>query len=401
MTTGDQTLRRLDIPAPSRTRTWVTRALVGVVVAGAVAAVAIAVVKSGSPSERGFETARVTRGDIVSRVTATGSLSPRRVVDVGAEISGRVAAVHADVNSRVAAGDLLVELDTTELEAALNEARANVASAEAAVATSRAGLSDAENRQERSRALHERNLEATAEHEAVTATLSRSQAELRGARARLEVARATLERARANIDNARILAPIDGIVLVRSIEPGQTVAAAFQAPVLFQIAEDLTRMELHVDVDEADVGRVREGQRATFTVDAYADRTFDATITRLAFASHLSERVVVYEAVLAVENPELLLRPGMTATASIETGREANVLIVPNRALRFRPPSDGPFAGRRTPPPPGPTVYVLEDAVPKVLSVETGATDGNSTAIRGEQIAEGLEVLVGLAREEP
>jgi HlyD family secretion protein len=298
-------------------------------------------------------------------------------------------------------GDLLVELDTTELVAALNEARANVASAEAALATTRAGLADAQNREERATALHDRNLQSTAEFEAATSTLSRSQAEMRGARARLELARASLERAQANLDNARIVAPIDGIVLVRSIEPGQTVAAAFQAPVLFRIAEDLTRMELNVDVDEADVGRVREGQSATFTVDAYADRTFDATITRLAFASHLSERVVVYEAVLAVENPDLALRPGMTATASIETGREENVLVVPNRALRFRPPPDGPFGGPRAPPPPGPTVYTLENGAPKAISVEIGATDGERTEISGEGIDDGLEVLVGLAQEAP
>lgn len=400
MTQVDQALAKLDIKAPSRRAVMFRRVAIVVAIVGVVAAGAAYYWMRPTAPVR-YDTARVTRGDIVATVTATGEITPRRTVDVGAQISGRVAAVHAEVNDHVHAGDLLVEIDTTLLAAAVGEARANVASAAASLDLARASLAEARSTSARNTALRERDLASAAVVESGEAAEARASAEVAGARARLAVARAGLERATIDLDRARIVAPIDGVVLTRTVEPGQTVASSFSTPVLFQIAEDLAFMELHVDVDEADVGRVREGQNATFVVDAYPTRTFTASIVRLVFASHIVERVVAYEATLSIENADLALRPGMTATATIETDRHAGVLTAPNRALRFQPAAAARFGPPRTSTAEGPRLFVLENNVPMPRPVTIGGTDGSVTEVSGEGITEGLEVVLGLAADEP
>ena len=392
-------LARLGIPAAqSSASKWLVR---GLVLAAIVAIIAggVAFARSRRSTGPRFETARVERGDLVATVTATGTLRATNTVDVGAEVSGRVARVHADYNDQVTAEQVLVELDTDQLDASLREARANLSVAQAAIGVARTALEDAQRLETRAQALHGRGLAAEAELENARATVARARAELARAQATAAVSRATLERAESALGRAVIRSPIDGIVLSRTVEEGQTVAAQFQTPVLFQLAESLDRMELHIDVDEADIGRVRERQAATFTVDAYSDRTFQATIDSLRYAPRTVQGVVTYEGVLGVDNHERLLRPGMTATATIVTDRREGVLLVPNAALRFVPPQGAFERGRRGALPIGPLVWTEEGATPTPHTVRLIATDGTRSQIEGEGITEGMQVLVDVIEQ--
>jgi HlyD family secretion protein len=395
----DESLRALGIPAPSRVRAWANRIGVVLFFVG-LAALGYRWYQSRQSTGPRYETAPVTRTELVATVTATGTLSPRHTVDVGPEISGRVRDVHVEPNDHVAVGDLLAEIDTTTIDAQIAEARANVQQAQASTRLARAALADARLSLTRVEALHGRQLTSDQERDVARSAVTRAEAELDGAVARTAVARAALDRAQTDLRRARILSPIAGVVLTRHCEPGQPVAATLSAPVFFQIAEDLGSLELHIDIDEADVGSVHEGQEATFVVDAHEDREFHATIARLHYASHTVSTVVSYEAELAVDNAEGLLRPGMTATATVITDRRAADLVVPNAALRFAPPVTPGFgASRRQDVPEGPVVWTLEHDQPVVHSVETTGSDGRNTAIHGAGIEEGTRVIVGLARE--
>ncbi len=386
---------QLGLKVESRGRIWAFRIFVVLAIASVIA-LGVRFGRNRTEPPPSYETARVERGEIVATVTATGTLRALNTVDVGAEVSGRVARVLVDFNQPVREGDVLLEIDPDQLEASVSEADANVRASRATVQMARASASEAVTNATRVEALHSRGLASAADFDQARAARERTEAELASATARLAVAQASLSRARAALARAIVRSPIDGIVLSRLVEPGQTVAAQFQTPVLFQLAEDLTRMELHVDVDEADIGRVREEQHASFTVDAYPDRSFDATIRSVRFAPRTVEGVVTYEAVLQVSNIDRLLRPGMTATATIITDRRTDALTVPNAALRFAPPTPrGPFAGsRRTPRSSGPALWTLEADAPVPHSIRVIATDGMRSEVHGEGITEGLEVLM-------
>jgi HlyD family secretion protein len=253
--------------------------------------------------------------------------------------------------------------------------------------------------------------------DAASATLARARAAVTNAGAQIEQARAKLDFDSTNLAKAEIRSPIDGVVLTRDVEPGQTIASSFQAPKLFQLAEDLAKMELEVDVDEADVGQVREGQEATFTVDAYPDRTFPARITQLRFASETVGGVVTYKAVLQVANADLALRPGMTATADIVVATVEQAVLVANEALRFVPPHEErdqrgllqkllPFGRRLSKPSPANargdskrTVYRLDDGRPERVEIQVGLTDGRRTQVVGGSVAAGTELIVDVAVE--
>ena len=303
-----------------------------------------------------YVTQEVTRGDLTVTVTATGNLEPRNQVDIGSELSGTIRAVNADVNDEVKAGQVLAVLDTTRLRAQVLQAESSLASAEARVLQSVASEKEARAnlaRLMKVRELSNNKLPSQQDLDVAEAAVARGAGEVAAARAAVAQARANLEAVQTDLSKTEIRSPINGVVLVRSVELGQTVAASLQAPVLFTLAEDLKKMELHVSVDEADVGSVEVGQKATFTVDAFANRTFSAQITQVHFASSntksstassagsaasaTSTGVVTYETVLEVDNSELLLRPGMTATAEIVTTDINDAVLVPNAALRFTP----------------------------------------------------------------
>ena len=367
-----------------------------------------------------YSTAPVTTGRLVVKVSATGNLHPTNQVDVGSELSGLVDSVLVDDNDRVKKGQLLAQLDLTRLqdqvarsEAALAVAQAQVVQMEASTAEAQANLARL---REVSR-LSGGKVPSKAEMATAEAAAKRSVAAESSARAAVRQADAQLRSDRTNVEKASIRSPIDGIVLLRKIEPGQTVVAAMQAPVLFTLAESLSQMQLQVSVDEADVGQVEIGQPAVFSVDAYPGRNYPAKIARVGFGSQTSNGVVSYLTILNVDNDDLSLRPGMTATADITVRDEAEVLLVPNAALRWSPPAAASAAPSRSflssllPGPPRGSgarkpvstapkggrqrVWLLaDDGTPLAIDVLAGATDGRVTRITETDLKAGQGVII-------
>ncbi|MCY1668802.1 efflux RND transporter periplasmic adaptor subunit [Rhizobium sp. SL86] len=359
-----------------------------------------------------YTTQPVKRGDLSVIVTATGSLEPTDQVDISSELSGTVRKVNVTYNSPVKAGEVLAELDTNKLQADVQSARAKLASAKANVVKADAELNSARIKLERLRSLVDKSISSQQDLDTAQYAYDSAVATKEMNESSVLSSEADLRLAEVNLAKAKIVSPIDGVVLTRDVDPGQTVASSLSAPVLFTIAGDLKRMELQVSVDEADVGQVRENQPATFTVDAYSERTFPARIKTVRFASETVSNVVTYKAILSVDNEDLLLRPGMTATADITVQAVKDTLLVPNGALRYSPPattqrSSGSMLSRlfSPPRPPGGSrnrqqdqdqssqtrrpVFVLTDGQPRRVMVETGATDGQFTIVKSGDIQEG------------
>jgi HlyD family secretion protein len=351
------------------------------------------------PAPIRFVSEPLARGSLTVTVSATGTLKPLNQVDVGAEISGRIVALNADYNDHVTKDEVLAQLDKTELAAKVLQSEANVANAEATMVEARL-------KRDRIQALRGTGTSSRQDLEGAQAAFDRAAASVKQAHALLDVDR-------NNLSRTDIRSPIDGIVLDRKVEVGQTVASMFQTPILFTIAEDLKRMRLQIDVDEADVGRVRVGQSASFTVDAYTGRRFAATVQQFRNAPQTSEGVVTYPVVLDLENPDLLLRPGMTANAEILTARVDEALLLPNGALRFTPPG---YAAVKVDDAHVKAVTIKAGAAPPSLAfpsgfgiawtsgpmphlVKLGASDGIHTAIESGDLKAGDAVLVDVERK--
>lgn len=370
-----------------------------------------------------YKTQEAAKGNLTVIVTATGTLQPTNQVDVGSELSGIIKSVEADYNDLVKVGQVLARLDTTRLEAQVTQAKASLEVANSKVRQAQATVKEARQKLvqlENLRRLSNNRVPAQADLDATEATYERALADEMSAQASVTQARAALDAYVTDLSKAVILSPINGIVLTRSIEPGQTVAAALQAPTLFTLAEDLTKMELNVNVDEADIGRIAEGQKAVFSVAAYPNRTFQAWITQARFGSTITSGVVTYETILRVDNSDLTLRPGMTATAEITVMNLENVLLIPNAALRFTPPlqvmavkeeakPSGGLVGSLLPRPPriGPrtrqqttnskgqqNVWILKDGKPLNVLITTGSTNGTVTEVKGGELEAGMAIIV-------
>ncbi|HMX15899.1 MAG TPA: efflux RND transporter periplasmic adaptor subunit, partial [Rhodocyclaceae bacterium] len=347
-------------------------------------------------------------------VSATGTLQPTTSIDVGSEQSGTLAAVLVQENDRVKRGQLLARLDLAKLEDAVTKSRAALAAAEATVAQARATVAEAKASLARMRQVSELSkgkVPSKTEMETAEAAMERAVANEASARASVQQAQAALKTDETNLSKGTIRSPVDGVVLSRKVEPGQTVVAAMTIPVLFTLAEDLTSMELQVKVDEADVSNVKLGQPAGFTVSAWPGRSFPATIRRVGLGSTITDNVVTYKTVLSVKNDDLALRPGMTATASIVTAQRENALLVPNAALRFTPPAKsddakgGSFVSSLMPRPPAearrpaaasadnPQVWVLTDRGPQAIPVRSGVSNGRQTEIVGGDLKAGMAVI--------
>lgn len=381
-----------------------------------------------------YTTEDIRKGEIRLTVTATGNLEPTNEVTIGSELSGTTLEVYVDINDRVKKGQPLAKLDTSKLQQQTESSRASVASANAKVAQVQATVKEAEASLSRLQDLHRISngkMPAKADMDAATATMDRAKADLLTAEASVKEAEAQVKINERDLEKAVIKSPIDGIVLTRSLEPGQTVAASFTAPELFVLAENLELMELNVAVAEADIGRVEAGQKATFTVDAWPDRSFSANVRRVSFGSVVTDNVVTYQTELEVSNKDLSLRPGMTATADIHVAESKDVFLVPTAALRF-----DPTASRASGPPeekksfvqnlmPGPRrfssnrprssesggpgggghekksqrndgvarIWILKEGQPVALEVKAGLTDGRNTEVSGEGLQEGLQVI--------
>jgi HlyD family secretion protein len=369
-------LSRTAVPGRSHLRPLAIRIGVVVAIAGALAAGVMWWRARNQAPAPAYQTAAATRGPLTMSVTATGTVVAWNTVDVGSEVSGKIRSIGVADNDRVTKGQVIAEIDPELLRAQLDQARAARAQAVAQLEQARVTQREAAKIRQRDEALFARGVIAEQELEAATAAAERANAAVTLAAATVRQTSATEHVARTNLAKTTIRSPIDGVVLSHAIEVGQTVVASFQTPVLFRIAEDLRAMKVEVDVDEADVGRIRDGQAARFTVAAYLDRTFDARVVMVHNAARLVDRVVTYRADLAVENARLELRPGMTATAEIIVDELRDALLVPAQALRFAP------AG--VPPSAQPRVWALRDGQPVALPVTVLGETETLAAIRAE-----------------
>ena len=286
----------------------------------------------------GLTTSQVTRGDIVSTVTATGELNAISVVEVGTQVSGIIQEIYVDFNSQVQAGQLIALVDPSVSRLTLSESEASLAVYQAGVRSAQASLEDAQRKLRRNRELYSKKLIARSEVDTSETDVDMKRAALEEARSRVVQGRAAVERAWTNLGYTRITSPVNGVVIDRKVDAGQTVAAGYQTPTLFKVAEDLTRMQIETKVDEADIGTVAEGQNVTFRVDAFPDETFSGQVVQVRIAPNTSDNVVTYTVIIHVSNPDLKLKPGMTANVSIETAKASNALRIPVAALRFTPP---------------------------------------------------------------
>ncbi len=299
----------------------------------------------GGATEYTFRTAALESGNIVAKVTATGKLSAVTVVEVGTQVSGTVKEIYADFNDHVKKGQLIALIDPDVLSAKLEESKANLTVARASVARAKANLADSQRNLKRNKELWSRNLIAKSELEAAETTHALNRASLQEAEARVLQVQAALRQSESNLGYTRILSPEDGVIISRLVNVGQTVAASLSTPTLFSIAKDLTDMQIETSVDEADIARVKEGQEVEFTVDAYRGTVFPGTVRQVRIAPGTTDNVVTYPVIISVANPELKLKPGMTANVSIITERRTGVLRVPMAALRFTPPpTEAPVA---------------------------------------------------------
>ncbi|MCW9043830.1 MAG: efflux RND transporter periplasmic adaptor subunit, partial [Pseudopelagicola sp.] len=336
MTTQDDEIATTLGIGKKKRRPW---GKIGIAVA-ALAALGLGVVLSGESGagKVQYVTENVRLANIEVTVSATGTVEPTDLVEISSELSGTIESVEVDYNDPVEVGAVLARLDTSRLEAQLEVQKASLASAEAKIVVAQATLKEARETYERGLKLEKRGVETTQALIAQEAAFERAKAEVLAAEAARDLAKANLDVVQVDLDKSCICSPVTGVVLDRDVDPGQIVAASLSAPILFQVAEDLRRMELQVDIDEADIGQVQLGQTAIFTVDAYDDRSFPAEISQLRYASETVDGVVTYKGILTLDNSDMALRPGMTATADIVVASVKDALVVPNAALRYSPP---------------------------------------------------------------
>jgi HlyD family secretion protein len=394
-----------------RRTTWIGAAAIVLVAAGGW----LWLEQRGGEAQPKYVTEAVARGNLVVKVTANGTLQPTNKADIGSELSGTVARVFVDVNDRVRRGQGLAELDTSKLRDQVARSQASLLVAQATVRQAQATMREAAGNLQRLQEvalLSGGKVPSQIELAAAEAALARAQAAAASADAGVSDARAAASSDRTNLSKASIRSPIDGVVLARAVDPGNAVAASLQAVTLFTVAQDLRTMKLEVNVDEADVGLVRDGQSATFTVSAYPARNYPATVTRVSYGSTTKDNVVTYIAELTVDNQDLSLRPGMSATASILATERHDVLLVPNAALRFTPeaaavaaPDDGlvsklmprapfrPTQRVRTTAAAARQVWVLERGAPVAVAVVPGVSDGRQTEVTASSLQAGALVI--------
>jgi HlyD family secretion protein len=394
---------------------WIPRVVVIAVVAGAAAFLMIKKPWAKGPTPIGYTTVAVGKGPIAAQVTAAGTLSARGTVQVGAQVSGRVVELGADFNDTVKKGQVIAKLDASVLQAQIDQAQASYNLAVANQRKSSVQVADAERQLKRQKGLQDEQLVAGATVETAEVTRDTALATLNASKAQVQQAAANLKQARTNLTYATIVSPVDGVVLSRAVELGQTVASSLQAPVLFTIAEDLATMQIDTAVSEADVGRLSEGMKATFTVDAFPGKAFEGVVRQVRNAPTTTSGVVTYDAVIDVENKDKSLRPGMTANVTFVLAQVADAVKIPNSALRFKPSREvmaamreasgrgsgqrGSGSGRRrgsggsggegrgSGGPGGrdlgdkKMVWKLEDGKPKMVIVKPGLTDGSATEL--------------------
>ena len=354
-----------------------------------------------------YLTAPLEIKDLTTTVSATGNLEPTNTVDVGIEVSGTISDVLVDYNDRVKVGQVMARLDTTKLASKVTSYQAALSKYRANIAEAKAQLKNAQHESDRVHQMYTAtggNYPSKKEVDEASIAVEQAKAQVAAAIAQSEQSTAELKTAQEDLRKAVVISPVDGIVLERKVEPGQTVVASMQTPVLFTMAEDLTKMKVLVSVDEADIGEVKEGQKAEFSVDAYPNTKFNGVITQLRLNSQIVNGVVTYDAVVEVENDKLLLRPGMTASAQIITGVMKNALTLPNSALRFTPKTlqkeEGKKAKENTQNGNEKEIWVLRNGTPVKVKITILKTDGTETAVESDALSRDDQVIVGMKESE-
>jgi HlyD family secretion protein len=388
--------------------------IIGLLIVAAAVVFGVRKYMTASKAPPQYETVKVDRGSVVARVTATGTLSALVTVEVGSQVSGRIKELHADFNSPVTKGQLLAKLDPQLFQASMASAQANLTAAKGNQARAQAQAEIARIQYERSKQLAEKNLIAQSELDTARAQMLTSQAEVQVTQGSVAQANAQVKQASINLAFASVYSPVDGIVISRSVDVGQTVAASLQAPVLFTIAEDMRKMQVNTSVAEADVGKLEAGMATSFTVDAFPGTKFKGKVRQIRNAPVTVQNVVTYDAVIDVDNPELKLKPGMTATVTFVYAERQDTLRVTNAALRFKPPADatgsasgagsaGPPRRRRPdgaggeggPPSDRKVLWALRDGTLHRVPVKVGLSDGSMTEIVEGDLKEGELVVTG------
>lgn len=343
-----------------------------------------------------YTTALAVRGNVVETVEATGALRAVTTVQVGSQVSGTIRSLHADFNSRVRKGQVVARLDPSLLQAQVDQADATIVRLQADMERARVTLDDAEVKLRRGRELLAKGLAPAADVDSAESTARQAEASLKAAQAQVTQARAALNQNRVNLSHTVITSPVDGIVISRNVDVGQTVAASMSAPTLFVIANDLTRMQVDASVDEGDIGQIQAGQDVSFRVDAYPDDVFTGVVAQVRLEPVVQQNVVSYVTVIDLPNSDGRLKPGMTANATIEIARADNVLRVPNAALRFQPTGDAaPASAPRAAAERGRRVWTLRDGELQPVPVQTGISDGTATAVLDGDLHENTPVVTG------
>ena len=337
-----------------------------------------------------YKVEKIMRGDIVSSVTATGTVNAVTTVLVGTQVSGTIKTLYVDFNSPVKKGQLIAQIDPATFEAQVGQAKANLFSAQANLEKSEATVIDAKRTMERNRELVAENLIAQSDFDTAETNYETAKASVNAAKAQIAQTEAALRYAETNLQYTRIISPVDGVVISRNVDVGQTVAASFQTPTLFTIAQDLTKMQVDTNVDEADIGSVQVGQDVDFTVDAHPETTFKGSVWQIRNAPIIVQNVVTYDVVIKVGNPELKLKPGMTANVSIITSYKKDILKIPNAALRFVPSEKAKITIEKK----GTGIWIINKGEPKRISIVTGISDGSYTEVISGAIKEGQEIII-------
>jgi HlyD family secretion protein len=344
-----------------------------------------------SDNDLKYRTDKVDKGDITATVTATGLVNAVTNILIGTQVSGTIKDIYVDFNSKVKKGQVIALIDPAVFEAQVNQARANLLSAKASLERAETTFADDKRTWERNKALFAENLVAKRDFDTAETNYENSRSQVTTAKAGVAQSEASMSIAETNLRYTRIVSPVNGIVVSRNVDVGQTVAASFQTPTLFNIAQDLTKMQINSSVAEADIGKIKVGQPVEFTVDTYPDSPFKSSVFEIRNAPITVQNVVTYDVVVKVDNPDLKLKPGMTANVSIVVSSKKNVLRIPNSALRFRPSEKKDLAEKKEK---GSGIWVLENNKPKRIPINTGMSDGTFTELLSEEIREGQEVIV-------
>ena len=336
-----------------------------------------------------YQTAPIKRRTITQVVEASGTINPVNTVSVGSTVSGLISAIYVDFNSKVTKGQLLAEIDPRTFQATVDQNQASMNSAEADLANREATLEMSEKTLRRYRNLYARSFIPKADLDQAEADYKSNLAQVNAAKAKISQTRAQYNQSLVNLNYTKITAPVSGMIISREIDLGQPVAASFQAPELFTIAQDLEKMQIEVNVSEADIGDVKEGQEVTYTLDGYPNSVFNGKVTQVRISPTTVSNVVTYSVIVTVDNKDLKLKPGMTANVSIITAKNEDVLSVPNIALKFTPQTDGKKYKTQG-------LWVKDGMHIKRINIQTGASDDSYTEVKGDNIYEGERVLVGI-----